>query len=317
MMTMKELACDLGEISSAAIFCHVRPDGDTIGGATALCEAFKRMGVKSTVFCASPVPEKFFFLPDTMKIEFAMPEDRFDVHIAIDCSTELMLGYLQKDFFRCHRTYNIDHHLSNSKYARTNIVLEAGACCETVFRLLRAFGVKLDKQISELLLLGIITDTGCFTQSNVYPYTLGVAGDLVTAGADLHKLAFKMYKEQPRERAALYAAAVSSLKFYHDGKLAIISTREKDFAATGATPDMTEGFIDFPMTITGVEVGVSIMEAGDKKFKISFRSSGNVNVHEVASVFGGGGHELASGCMINGYYEDVVDKLVYTVGQYL
>ena len=80
---------------------------------------------------------------------------------------------------------------------------------------------------------------------------------------------------------------------------------------------MTEGFIDFPLSIEGVEVAVSIMEAGDKKFKLSFRSKGKIDVNEIASRFGGGGHILASGCMLNGYYEDVVDKIVFTVGNYL
>jgi phosphoesterase RecJ-like protein len=97
----------------------------------------------------------------------------------------------------------------------------------------------------------------------------------------------------------------------------MIFIREADFKATGATQDMTEGFIDYPLSIESTQVAVSVMETGDKRFKISYRSKGKVNVNEVAATFGGGGHVLASGSMLNGYFEDVVDKLVFTVGNYL
>ena len=80
---------------------------------------------------------------------------------------------------------------------------------------------------------------------------------------------------------------------------------------------MTEGFIDFPLTVRTVEVAISLLEVGDKRYKISFRSKGKVNVNEIASLYGGGGHVLASGAMLNGYLEDVIDKLVYNVKQRL
>ena len=76
---------------------------------------------------------------------------------------------------------------------------------------------------------------------------------------------------------------------------------------------MTEGFIDFPLSIEGVEVAVSIMEAKENSYKISLRSKGKINVNEIASFFGGGGHVLASGCMISGFYEDVKDKLIRAI----
>ena len=73
---------------------------------------------------------------------------------------------------------------------------------------------------------------------------------------------------------------------------------------------MTEGFSDFPLSVSGVEVAVSIMEYKENCYKVSCRSKGQVNVNEVAAAFGGGGHVLASGCMISGFYEDVKDRLI-------
>ncbi len=73
--------------------------------------------------------------------------------------------------------------------------------------------------------------------------------------------------------------------------------------------DLTEGFVDYPMTIDTVEVAVCMLETGYNKYKISLRSKGNVNVNAVAGIFGGGGHVLASGCMLFGTREEVVEKL--------
>ena len=104
------------------------------------------------------------------------------------------------------------------------------------------------------------------------------------------------------------------MRFFSDGKIAIINVTRKDVSDFNATQDMTEGFIDYPLSVNGVEVAVSIMENKDNCYKVSLRSKGRVNVNEVASAFGGGGHILASGCLISGFYEDVKDKLIREIG---
>ena len=84
--------------------------------------------------------------------------------------------------------------------------------------------------------------------------------------------------------------------------------------SSGAKQDETEGFIDFLMGVDGLEVGACVLEMAPNKFKISFRSKGT-DVNAVASVFGGGGHLLASGCQIQGEYEEIIDKIFYAVKQ--
>ena len=86
---------------------------------------------------------------------------------------------------------------------------------------------------------------------------------------------------------------------------------------TGADKSLTEGFVDFPLTIDGVEVSVALMEAQKDRYKVSLRSKGKVNVNAIATSFGGGGHILASGCMLCGSVEHVIDKLTYAVYQNL
>ena len=95
-----------------------------------------------------------------------------------------------------------------------------------------------------------------------------------------------------------------------DGRIAVIAFRKKDFEETGTTTADTDGVIDPVIAIAGVEVAFSIAEVADKSFKISIRTSGGADASDIAAVFGGGGHSRAAGCRLNGYYEDIVDKLM-------
>ena len=141
--------------------------------------------------------------------------------------------------------------------------------------------------------------------------------ELIALGGDLHEIIYKMFKEQSKQRAKLFSHTTNKISYYLDGKVAVLTIEESDLKLCDATDNMTEGFIDFALNVRGVEVAISLLEIGKLKYKISFRSKGNINVNEIASLYGGGGHILASGAMLNGYKEDIIDKLVYNVKQRL
>ena len=109
---------------------------------------------------------------------------------------------------------------------------------------------------------------------------------------------------------------MSKLRFFEEDKICIGTITRENIKISGARDDETEGFIDFIMGIDSVEVGASIMELENKTFKISLRGK-TANVKEIAAVFGGGGHILASGCRMQGEYEEVIDKLVFAIKQRL
>ena len=228
-----------------------------------------------------------------------------------------MFGTSYDLFLSSKNTFNIDHHISNDKYAKYNYVLDNGANCENVYDIINALGVKIDKDIADALLLGIVTDTGSFAHSNTTPNTLSISSKLLSLGGDLRNIIFKMFKDQSKERAKLYSRIISKMQYFLDDKVGVLVIEKKDLEECNANDTMTEGFIDFPLTVRTVEVAISLLETGKNQYKISLRSKGKVNVNEIASIYGGGGHVLASGARLNGYKEDVIDKLVYNVKQRL
>lgn len=317
-MTISDLVKNLKTLKSALIFSHNRPDGDTVGSAIALMLALKKLGVKVDMVCDSFIPEKFYILKEANT--FLKPNEvkaKYDAYIAVDCSSKAMFGTSFDLFLSSKNTFNIDHHISNERYAKYNYVVDNGANCENIYEIIKNLGVKMDKDIADALLLGIVTDTGSFAHSNTTPNTLSISSKLLSLGGDLHGIIFKMFKDQSKERAKLYSRIISKIQYFLDGKVGVLVIEKKDLEECDANDTMTEGFIDFPLTVRSVEVAISLLETGKNQYKISLRSKGKVNVNEIASIYGGGGHVLASGARLNGYKEDVIDKLVYNVKQRL
>ncbi|MCD8371695.1 MAG: bifunctional oligoribonuclease/PAP phosphatase NrnA [Clostridia bacterium] len=315
---LEAAAEQLKKATTAAIFCHIRPDGDALGSGMALCLAMRAAGKKAYLICEEKAPEKFLFLPALSEIAVGMPEADYDLLVAVDCAEEGRLGAFAEAYSRFKGvTVNIDHHISNTNYAMYNCVRECSATCELLPDVFDAAGFEITKDIADLLMLGLITDSGSFCHKDVTEKTFLSAARLVKAGADVNTISYNMFSHQKKCRALLYARAMKSLRFALSDALAIICVTSDDILKTGAEQSMTEGFVDFPLSIDGVEVAASLMEVKRGQFKISLRSKGTVNVNKVASVFGGGGHVLASGCMIFGEYEEVVERLTYAVYQYM
>ncbi len=316
MIDILSFAKKLFSEKSVALICHVRPDGDTIGSTCALMRALLSVGVDAEAFCADEIPTRFFFLEETKNIKNHLSEKEFTAFVAVDCADITRLGTFASKFSKSKNTYVIDHHVSNNRYANINYVVDNASNCENVYNLLKSLSIFIDKETANLLALGIVTDTGGFKHKNVTDSTLSIASDLVKLGADLNAISYNMFSKQSKERALLFAKTMSKIQYYHNNRVAIATVRYEDFSLTGANQDETEGFIDFVLGIDSVEIAICIMETEKKKFKISFRSKGP-NVNELASRFGGGGHVLASGCKINGAYEEVLDKLQFTAGQFI
>lgn len=315
MISLRELAEKLESEKSVALFVHVRPDGDCIGSATALKLSLETLGVRADVFCDDAVPSRFLFLNGAEKIKKEITEN-YSAFVAVDCADVTRLGSFCEAFLKHKNTYNIDHHVSNNRYAKINYVVESASNAENVFDLLNEMQVVINSDIANLLATGIMTDTGGFRHRNATAKTIEKTSRLVEFGANLNKISYKMFTEQSKQRAKLFGLVMSKLRYFLDDKLVIATITNEDIQKSGASKDETEGFIDFIMGIDTVLVGASVMEMSTGKYKVSFRSKG-ANVNAVALSFGGGGHTLASGCQISGDYEDVVDRIRFAVSKEL
>lgn len=320
MNTIAEIAHVLKNLKSAVIFSHSRPDGDAIGSAMALSYAFARLGIRCEVVNESELPASFRCLKGTERI-LRFPTLDAEAYVCVDSSDENRFGELQKTFLRGARrgkiTVNIDHHVSNTRYCKYNYVRECSSNCENMAAVISAMGVPLDGDIASCLMAGLITDSGCFSHDDVNGNTFRIAASLTDAGANVKELTYRLFQEQTKARAQMYAYVISNLRFFLSDRLSVAVVSRRLLEGYGLKQDATSGIVDFGLTIDTVEVSVCLMEVKAGQYKVSFRSKGRVDVNAVAGRFGGGGHIAASGCMLFGDVEEVLDKIRYAVSQHM
>lgn len=316
---LTRIAEKLRAAEKIAVITHMRPDGDAFGSALALVAALKKAG-KDCVACdESGVPSNLAFIKETAWITSELPENA-DVYVAADCADIARLGALAGDFKAAEAralTVNIDHHVSNTRYAKENFVRVCSANCMNMLGLILTLGVEIDKDTANLLMTGLLTDSGGFSHDDVTEETFAAAAFLCAAGADVAALQYTLFKKQPKARALLHGETMSKMKFAFDNRFAYIVITKESMERLNADAGMTEGFVDFPLSVDSVEICASVMEVKKRQYKISLRSKSYADVNRLAGIFGGGGHVRAAGCMLNGDLYDVLDKLSYAVSQYL
>lgn len=312
--TFDEIIEKFNTSNKIAVFCHARPDGDALGGALAITLMLKKLGKDACMCCEDLPPLKFAFL-DTMKeVNQQLPGGDYDLFVSVDCADINRMGVFSKRFSSFKKTtVNIDHHISNNGYAKLNYVRVCPASCEIITDLFMHAGYETDADIANLLMVGLTTDSGNFSHLDVTEDTFKKAAYLRACGADVNLINYNLFSRQTKARALLHGKVMSKMRFALEDKLAYIVITQQDLADCSADKSLTEGFVDFPLAIDGVEVAMSILEYKPNQYKASLRSKGKVDVNAIASSFGGGGHILASGCMLFGPLEEVVERLTYAV----
>ena len=317
---MEQIAKRIKVAKQVAVFTHMRPDGDAYGSALALACALDSLGIPCEVCVESEIPSNLAFVQGIERAQ-KTPKKDFDLLVTVDCSDEQRLGELTEKYYLAKRkkidVVNIDHHVSNTRFGNYNFVKSCAANCMHVSSLIAYLGVPFDKKIAEYLLLGLLTDSGNFSHDDVDEEAFLLAAKLVKAGADIAHYNYQLFKKQPKARAALFAKTMDKIRYYHDNRFAVIVISKQNMEFCGADQGMTEGFVDFPLNVDSVEVAASLLEVRKGQYKISLRSKTYADVNRIAGVYGGGGHVRAAGCMLFGDVEEVLDKLSYTVSQYL
>lgn len=305
----------IGQHRTFCIVGHMRPDGDCIGSQLGLALALQAEGKKVTVWNQDAIPQKYKFLNVDELFQKPRRGEKFDCVIATDCASFERLGTVGECIAERKVFINIDHHVSNTRYADVNWVSpREPSCGELIFRLLKVARWPITKPMADLLFTAVSTDTGSFQYATTRPGTFHTGAELVTRGANLAKICDEVYQSYPLSRARLLKHVYSKFRLAENDKIAWFWLKQKDFNRTGAESDDTEGLIDHIRAIEPVIVACVFEEVGPEMTRISLRSkSDKVNVSEICKLFGGGGHPAAAGARIPGTPLSVQRKVIAAV----
>jgi len=212
---------------------------------------------------------------------------------------------------KCPLLVNIDHHRTNGDLGDLALVdPDAAATGLLIHRVLSAMGYEIGLDVATNIYVAVLTDTGSFHYGSSSPEAFEVAGEMVRRGVDPWAVAEQVYETQSALRLRLLGRVLDSLEVFADGRVACITTMREDLREFAAGKDALEGFINYPRSIVGVEVAVSLREEEGNVFRVSFRSKGRVDVSAVAGRFGGGGHRNAAGCTVQGRLAEVKKRVL-------
>ena len=301
------------------IATHINPDGDAIGSALALAIALEKMSKEVVVYDRDPVPYQFRFLPTADRVVNSLENiGTFDAAFVVDCSETDRVGQGFSDRVSTKSWINIDHHLTNENFADVTLI-DKDACSTgyLVYELAKALPIEITKDMAVNIYTTIIVDTGSFRYSNSSNDAFRTAGEMVDLGVSPWDVAMHVYENQPQRRLELLTKVLNTLEVAQGGQVASVAVTKEMMKETGTGPDETDGFVNYPRSIEGVEVAFLVRQVGAEEYKISYRSKGKVNVAALCQTFGGGGHKNAAGCMMKGSMEDVRNRATNAVFEVL
>ncbi len=286
---------------------HARPDGDAVGSTLACAQILRSMGKEAVVVLSDGVPVIYRRLPFSdavLQSTEEAPDTEAAIILECDGVARTKLTGLER-----HYLINIDHHATARPFGDVNwIDTTACATAEMVFLLARQAGVKISPEVATCLYTAVLTDTGSFCFPGTTERTFGLAQELVRCGADPVDIAHKVYFSTAVSKMRLLGAALSNL--HRQGNLVWMHITQETMERCEATEADCEGLVNYALAIERVEVALFFRELPSGNFRVSLRSKGNVNVAAVAEFFGGGGHECASGCAVNGPLANALEQLL-------
>jgi bifunctional oligoribonuclease and PAP phosphatase NrnA len=304
---LEDVLRHIGEHERFVLTSHARPDGDAVGSALACAQVLRAMGKHADVVLHDGVPRIYRSLPFADQVvQSSKVVGAYQAAIILECDSihRTRLEGLEDRFL-----ISIDHHVSGRPFAHVNwIDPHAVATAEMVFRLGREAGVKFSPEIATCLYTALMTDTGSFMFQGTNENTFALARELALAGADPAHCARGIYFAHSLPKIRLLGEALRNLQV--EGNIGYMWVTQKQMERCSALEEDCEGLVNYVLSIGGIEVAVFLRELPDGRFRVSLRSKGKIDVARVAENFGGGGHECASGCSLDGPLADAVRRVV-------
>jgi bifunctional oligoribonuclease and PAP phosphatase NrnA len=285
------------------ITAHETPDGDAIGSECAMLRALRSLGKEALIFNGDPTPRKFSFLDADRIVGVLEREEQLPANLESFCLLMLDVNDVHNIgqvatlvLPRVCSHFIIDHHEREEDLLTGNLVQKsASSTCEILYQLFREMKVSVDFQIAQALFTGIVYDTGSFVYPKTTALTFEIARDLVQQGVEPNFVYSRLYESNSISALLLQSRVLSTLELAYEDHVSILTLRRQMILDSGAIYEEADQLINIPLKSEDIRVSVFFKENPEGLLRCSMRSKGNINVAEIAQLFGGGGHKTAAG----------------------
>jgi bifunctional oligoribonuclease and PAP phosphatase NrnA len=295
------------------ITSHRNPDGDALGSGLALQGLIRKMGKDARVVVRDGFGQPLYNIPGApdVTISDVLPPDypnAYDAIFTMECPEVERTGFNVLPG----PAVNIDHHLGNRMYGEINYLdVDAPSVGEMVLQLNNHhLHLPLDRDIAIAMYVSLSTDTGFFRYHNTTQRAFEAALELVRQGVVPGDVSLWINESVTRGSIQLLGLCLTTLELHADGKIATLELPRRFFDEAGATPEDTEGIVNYGRNIEGVLVSALLKEGDNGTTRVSLRAKPGIDVQKVAARYGGGGHAAASGCTVPRALEEAKRELV-------
>jgi phosphoesterase RecJ-like protein len=307
-----------------ALSTHMNADGDGCGSESALARLLAQRGLKCRIVNPTPWPALFDFMLGDDVVEStdrgASALAGIDLLLVVDISDVKRLGNITEAVRRLTvPKIVIDHHVASDDPAGDVVLTDTGACAtgELVYDLACELDLEITPEIARSLYAAILTDTGGFRFSNTTPRSHAIAAELLTRGVDPEEMYQRVYASAPAGRVRLLAEVLATLGVDESCGVSWLTMAAGSLERYGVRSEDLDGIVEHARSIAGTRMAIFFRDLGYGKVKISFRSTGDIDVNRFARAFGGGGHVKASGALVAGALDEVRDRVVTEAKQFL
>ena len=321
---IERMAVELTPGCTAALTTHVNADGDGCGSQAALARLLAQRGIRARIVNPTPWPVMYAFLlgEDVEEVSGDGPRALrgIDFLVTLDISDVRRLGGLAQTVrdLRVPRLV-IDHHVPSDEPPGNMVLTDTTACAtgELIFDFAQVLGLELTEPIARSLYAAILTDTGSFRFSNTTPRCHAIAARLLAAGVEPEEMYRRIYASVSLGRLRLLQEALESLEADPEVGLAWISVPAGALERHDVTSEDLDGIVEHARSISGTRMALFFRDLGHGAVKVSFRSTGDVDVNRFARMFGGGGHARAAGAMIHGELDEVRPRVLEAAREFV
>jgi len=293
------------------IVAHEKPDGDAVSSACAVAEFLTLINKKFTIFTADAPTSQFDYLPHVEKFINHIDRFDYDLIITLDCANRKRTALTTFIENKKSNQYiiEIDHHIQEDDYADLTIREDdAASTTQILYKFFKANKIKINKNIANCILTGIITDTANFFYPNTSPETINIASELMARGAKLPQIVEKTWRNKSLAAMKIWGKAMARLTINPKYNFATTFLTEEDLGKDVNDDDL-EGISGFLSNLHDVKGLMLLREDKDGWIRGSLRTADpKINISKVAQILGGGGHIKAAGFKLKGKIKKTTDN---------
>ncbi len=320
MDSLKEIASEINKREKFIILGHVDPDGDCIGSVFAMKMILDSLNKKSIIILNDFAIDEFeFLISDEFELLDEIDKEKYNNReytvIALDAGNRERLGSSAEKLLKDKFIINIDHHPDNSHFGDLNFIdSKKAAVGQIIYELASILNCEIDSIIGTAIATAILSDTGGLRYKNTTVSVLKIITNMIEKGIDFYSINKELFGNYKFSAVKLKGLALATLERSKNGKIAWLYIDQDMMEKTETDDKDAGGFVNFARDIKDVKVGISFLEAENEKIKVSFRSNtNNISVNKIASLFDGGGHTRAAGCILEDNLKNAIKRIINEV----